>query len=52
MASNEKAADLIAALGSRGLRVYQSNFEKRELVELFLNEAPQSGAEPIAGDTQ
>lgn len=41
---NEKAADLIAELSKSGLRVYQSNFEKRELVELFLNnpaEAPQ-----------
>lgn len=32
----EQAADLIAGLTAAGLRVYQSNFEKRELVELFL----------------
>lgn len=50
VASNEKAAELIAFLGSRGLRVYQSNFEKRELVELFLTEAPQSRADQTAGD--
>lgn len=41
--NNEKAANLIAALGENGLRVYRSNFEKRELVELFLNE-PANGA--------
>ena len=32
----EQAADIIAGLTAAGLRVYQSNFEKRELVELFL----------------
>ena len=32
----EQAADIVAGLTAAGLRVYQSNFEKRELVELFL----------------
>lgn len=34
---NEKAADIIAKLADQGLRVYQSRFERRELVELFLS---------------
>jgi len=39
--SNEKAADIIAALNTAGLRVFKSAFEKRELVDLFLS-APSS----------
>ena len=38
---NEKAAEIVAALSENGLRVYQSNFEKRELVELFLTDPKQ-----------
>lgn len=38
VSNNEKAADIIALLHTKGLRVYSSNFEKRELVELFLND--------------
>jgi ABC-2 type transport system ATP-binding protein len=40
---NEKAAELISALSGNGLRVYQSNFEKRELVELFLTVPGEGG---------
>ncbi|MBK9769833.1 MAG: ABC transporter ATP-binding protein [Candidatus Obscuribacter sp.] len=45
--TNEKAADIIAALGTAGLRVFKSSFEKRELVDLFLS-APsaESGGAP------
>jgi ABC-2 type transport system ATP-binding protein len=42
---NEKAAEVIAALFENGLRVYQSNFEKRELVELFLTDPKEGGGE-------
>lgn len=35
--TNEKAADIIAALSAAGLRVFKSSFEKRELVDLFLS---------------
>lgn len=34
---NERAAEIIAKLAEQGLRVYQSKFERRELVELFLS---------------
>jgi ABC-2 type transport system ATP-binding protein len=40
VSGNEKAADIIASLTASGLRVYASHFERRELVELFLN-APE-----------
>jgi len=36
VSDKEHAADVIEALMVAGVRVYQSNFEKRELVELFL----------------
>ena len=41
VSGNDKAADIIASLSASGLRVYSSNFEKRELVDLFLS-APAS----------
>lgn len=42
----EMAANIITLLGENGLRVWSSNFEKRELVELFLNEPkPDEGGE-------
>lgn len=34
---NERAAEIIAEMAEQGLRVYQSKFERRELVELFLS---------------
>lgn len=46
---NEKAADTIAAMAEHGLRVYQSHFEKRELVELFLNEPKENSENGAAG---
>lgn len=44
VSDNEKAADIIGSLTSNGLRVYKSNFERRELVELFLS-APEKGSD-------
>lgn len=38
VATNEKAAELLAGLQKENFSVYQSTFEKKELVELFLNE--------------
>lgn len=35
---NEKAAEIVTAMAANNLRVYQSKFERRELVELFLTE--------------
>ncbi|HNG21254.1 MAG TPA: ABC transporter ATP-binding protein, partial [Candidatus Obscuribacter sp.] len=46
VATNEKAAELLAGLQKENFSVYQSTFEKKELVELFLNErATDMGAE-------
>jgi len=50
VADNEKAAALIAALFENGLRVFQSNFEKRELVELFLTDLRKVGANESAAN--
>lgn len=42
VSGNDKAADIIASLSASGLRVYKSNFEKRELVELFFSSPEQA----------
>ncbi len=42
----DTAAEIISLLGQNGLRVWSSNFEKRELVELFLNN-PESDQSEI-----
>ncbi len=42
VATNEKAATLLASLHSENFSIYQSTFEKKELVELFLNEKAET----------
>lgn len=42
VATNEKAAALLASLHRENFSIYQSTFEKKELVELFLNEKAEN----------